>query len=112
MEINVRKRSPAQVVQLRGPVRLGTGVDTFRQTLDEILADGDTRIVLNLEEVSMLDSSGIGVLMKSLASAKQRGGDIRLVNPSKFVSQTLRMVGLLNLFQTYPDEDSAVASYS
>jgi len=112
MDINVRKRSQVQVVQLRGPIRLGTAVDSLRQTLEEALASGDTRIVLNLAEVSMLDSSGIGVLMKCLASAKQRGGDIRLVNPSKFVVQTLRMVGLLNLFQTYADDDTAIASFA
>ena len=60
----------------------------------------------------MIDSSGIGVMVKSLTSAKQRGGDVRLVNPSKFVTQTLRLIGVLNLFTTFEDEDQAVASYS
>jgi anti-anti-sigma factor len=60
----------------------------------------------------MINSSGIGVMVKSLSSAKQRGGDVRLVNPSKFVTQTLRLIGVLNLFTTFEDEDKAVESYS
>jgi anti-anti-sigma factor len=60
----------------------------------------------------MIDSSGIGVMVKSLSSAKQRGGDVRLVNPSKFVTQTLRLIGVLNLFSTFEDEDQALESYS
>jgi anti-anti-sigma regulatory factor len=52
------------------------------------------------------------VMVKSLSSAKQHGGDVRLVNPSKFVTQTLRLIGVLNLFSTFEDEDQAVESYS
>ena len=69
------------------------------------------RIVLDLEEVPNMDSSGIGVLVRFLASAKQGGGAIRLLKPSKFVVQTLRMVGLLNLFSTYEDVGQAVSSF-
>jgi len=112
MDINTQRRSQVEIIQLRGPLRLGPAVNEFRQALDESLSNGDTRIVLDLAEVPMIDSSGIGVLMKSLASARQRGGNIKLVNPSKFAVQTLRMVGLLNLFEVFPDADAAVASFA
>ncbi len=112
MEISVRKQQDVQVMQLHGDLRLGEPVDSFRQTAEELLAAGDTRIVLNLEDVRMVDSSGIGSLVKILTSAKQRGGALKLVNPSKFTVQTLKLVGLLNLFEVYEDEATAVASYS
>ncbi len=112
MEITVRRRSDVQIIQLRGVVRLGQAVDTFRQAIDDAFSAGDVRLVLNCAEVPMIDSSGIGVMVKSLSSAKQRGGDVRLVNPSKFVTQTLRLIGVLNLFSTFEDEDQAVESYS
>jgi len=112
MEITVRRRSDVQIIQLRGAVRLGQGVDTFRRAIDDAFLAGDVRLILNCAEVPMIDSSGIGVMVKSLSSAKQRGGDVRLVNPSKFVTQTLRLIGVLNLFTTYEDEDQAVESYS
>jgi anti-sigma B factor antagonist len=112
MEITVRRRSEVQIIQLRGPVRLGQAVDTFRRAIEDAFAAGDVRLILNCAEVPMIDSSGIGVMVKSLTSAKQRGGDLRLVNPSKFVTQTLRLIGVLNLFSTFEDEDKAVESYS
>jgi len=112
MEITVRRRSDVQIIHLKGPVRLGQAVDTFRQAVDDAFAAGDVRLIVNCGDVPMIDSSGIGVMVKSLSSAKQRGGDVRLVNPSKFVVQTLRLIGVLNLFNTYEDEDQAVESYT
>ncbi len=57
------------------------------------------------------DSSGIGMLVRYLTTAKQSGGNIRLLKPSKFTVQTLKMVGLLNLFTTFDDTALAVASF-
>ncbi len=112
MDINVRKQAEVQVIQLRGVLRLGDGVEAFRKTVDEALAAGNIRLALNLAEVPMVDSSGIGVLVKAMASAKQRGGALKLVNPSKFAVQTLRLVGVLGLFEVFDTEDKAVASFS
>jgi anti-sigma B factor antagonist len=112
MDITVRRRSDVQIIQLKGAVRLGQAVDTFRQAIDDAFAAGDVRLILNCAEVPMIDSSGIGLMVKSLTNAKQRGGDLRLVNPSKFVLQTLRLIGVLNLFTTFEDEEQAVESYN
>ncbi len=112
LDINVRKRSQVQVVQLRGPLRMGPAVDGLRQTIQEAVGGGDTRIVLNLAEVPMIDSSGIGLLVRFLASTKQLGGNIKLVQPNKFAVQTLRLVGVLNLFEIFDDDDAAVDSFA
>ena len=111
MDINVVKRGEVQLIRLRGPLRMGEAVDTLRQTLEEALGAGDTRLVLNLAEVPMIDSSGIGLVVRFLASTKQRGGNVKLVQPSKFAVQTLRLVGVLNLFQVFDDDDAAVESF-
>ena len=112
MDINVRKRSQVQVIQLRGPLRMGPAVDTLRQTLEEAIANGDTRIVMNLSEVPMVDSSGIGLLVRFLAVIKQHGGNLKLAQPSKFAVQTLRLVGVLKLFEIFDNDDAAVESFS
>jgi anti-sigma B factor antagonist len=112
MEISVRKLSEVQVVQIRGALRLGPGVDSFRQTVEDAMAAGNTRLVINFAEVPMIDSSGIGILVKAMASAKQRGGGVRLVTPSKFVMQTLKLIGVLSLFQIFDDENAAVESFN
>jgi anti-sigma B factor antagonist len=112
LDINFRKRSEVQVVQLRGQLRMGPAVDSLRQALEETVSAGDTRIVLNLSEVPMIDSSGIGLLVRLLVSTKQVGGNVKLLQPSKFAVQTLRLVGVLNLFEVYDAEEAAVASFS
>jgi anti-sigma B factor antagonist len=90
---------------------MGSAVDGLRQTIEDAIGSGDTRIVINLSEVPMIDSSGIGLLVKFLTSTKQRGGNIKLVEPSKFAVQTLRMVGVLNLFEIYDSDDAAMDSF-
>ena len=66
--------------------------------MTELLKDGHNRIILDLEEVPTVGSSGIGILVRFFAREEQGGGAIRLLKPSKFTVQTLKMVGLLNLF--------------
>jgi anti-sigma B factor antagonist len=112
VEINVRRRGDVQLIELRGALRLGDGVEALRAAVEEAFAAGDVKIVVNLAEVPMIDSSAIGVLVKCMASAKQRGGAVKLVNPSKFAAQTLRLVGVLILFQVFDNEAAAVASFS
>ncbi len=111
MEISVRRLSEVQIIDIRGAVRLGVGVDSFRRAMEDALAAGDTRLVVNFSEVPMIDSSGIGILVKTMASAKQRGGGVKLVSPSKFVVQTLKLIGVLNLFEVFEDENAAVQSF-
>lgn len=111
MDIDVRRRSQVEVIRLRGQLRLGEAVDGVRAAIDEAVAAGNNKLVVNLAEVPSIDSSGIGLLVKAMASAKQRGGTLKLVNPSKFAIQVLRLVGVLNLFEVFDDENAAVESF-
>ena len=112
MDINVRKQAQVQVVRLRGDLKIGDAVDALRQTMEDLLGGGDSQLVLNITEVPIIDSSGIGLLVRSLTTAKQRGGSVKLVNPSKLALQTLKIVGLVNLFEIFQDEGAAVQSFS
>ena len=112
VDIDVRGQAEVKVIKLRGRLTLGEPVDRLRSTIEDLIEAGSTRLVLDLEEVAMLDSSGIGLLARSLTSAKQLGGSIKLLNPSKFATQTLKLVGILNLFETYQDPQTAVASFT
>jgi anti-sigma B factor antagonist len=111
VDIEVRSQSDVKVIKLRGRLNLGESVDRMRQTFDDLMATGVARFVVDLGEVSMVDSSGIGLLVRCLTSAKQNAGSLKLLNPSKFSVQTLRMTGLLNLFEVFDDLEEAVASF-
>ncbi len=114
LDIDVRKHSEngVHVIHLRGDLKLGDPVDGLRQACLDLMNEGDTRLVVNLSEVPMIDSSGIGVLVRTLTQAKQHGGALKLVNPSKFALQTLKIVGLLSLFELFDDETQAIQSFS
>lgn len=111
VDIDVRKHAKVQVIRLRGDLKIGEAVDEFRRTVEELLGGGDARLVVSIGEVPMIDSSGIGVLVRSLTTAKQKGGSLKLVSPSKLALQTLKIVGLINLFEVFDDEETAVESY-
>jgi len=111
VDIEVRSLGQVKVIKLRGKLSLGDAVDRLRADLYELMNSGSTRIVLDLGEVPMIDSSGIGLLVKSLTSAKEMGGSVKLLNLSKFPLQTLKMIGLLSLFDVYNDQQQAVASF-
>jgi len=111
LDIEVRNQAEIKVIKLRGRLNLGDSVDRLRDTFEDLLNAGETRIVVDLAEVPMIDSSGIGLLVRYLTAAKQRAGSVKLLNPSKFAVQTLRMTGLLKLFETFDDQDKALASF-
>ena len=111
MDIELRSLGPVKLVKLRGRLNLGEAVDRFRETVDDLMGSGDTRILLDLSEVPWIDSSGIGLLVKILTSAKQRGGSMKLLNPSKFTVQTLKMIALLDVFEIFEDQQKAVDSF-
>ena len=111
VDIDVRSQGQVKVIKLRGRLSLGEPVDRLRATVEDLLSAGDNRLVLDLAELNTMDSSGIGLLSRFLTSTKQQGGSLKLVNPSKFVMQTLKLVGLLNLFEVFPDSQAAAASF-
>ena len=111
MDIEVRTQSQVKIVKMRGRLGLGAPLDQTNSTLNDLLNSGESRIVLDLQDVSMIDSSGIGLLVRQLTAAKRRGGSMKLLNPSKLAVQTLKLVRVLNLFEVFEDQQAAIASF-
>jgi anti-sigma B factor antagonist len=112
MEIEIRSLGEVKLIRLSGKIMLGAAVDRLRENLDDMMDNGANRFLLELAEVPMIDSSGIGLLVRYMTAAKQQGGALKLLNPSKFTVQTLKMIGLLNLFEVFQDQDQAVSSFN
>jgi anti-sigma B factor antagonist len=111
LDIETKTLDGIKLVKLKGRLSMGPPLDRFNSTMTEMISQGNFKIILELEEVPTIDSSGIGMLVRFLTSAKQGGGNIRLLKPSKFTVQTLKMVGLLNLFTTYDELQLALDSF-
>jgi anti-sigma B factor antagonist len=111
VEIDVRTQDQVKVIKLRGKLNLGAALDRTNETIKDLLDSGESRLLLDLQEVPMIDSSGIGLLVRYLTAAKQRGGSLKLLNPSKFALQTLKLVRVVNLFEIFEDQQAAVSSF-
>jgi len=112
LEISVMKYGEVEVITLNGGLTLGAAVNSLRQKMDNIAAQGENRFVFNLTGVSRMDSSGIGLLVMIMSSTKEAGGSLKLVNPSKQVTQALKLCNLLPLFEVFTEEEQAVASFA
>ena len=111
MEIDVRTQDQVKIVKLKGRLSLGPALDRTNELIVDLLNAGETRFVLDLEDVPTIDSSGIGLLVRHMTMAKQRGGSLKLLKPSKFALQTLKLVRVLNLCEVFDEQQAAVESF-
>jgi len=111
VEIDVRTQDQVKIVKLKGRLSLGPALDRTNELIVDLLNAGETRFVLDLEDVPTIDSSGIGLLVRHMTMAKQRGGSVKLLKPSKFALQTLKLVRVLNLFEVFDELQAAVESF-
>ena len=99
------------IVDLSGRISLGEGSALLRKTIRDLLANGRTRILLNLGDVNYIDSSGIGELVSGFTAVRGRDGELKLLNLTKKVNDLLQLTKLFTVFDVYSDETTAVRSY-
>jgi anti-sigma B factor antagonist len=110
--VEVRPAADVVVVDMNGKLTAGLGDQILRDTIDELLAEGRKKVLLNLSGVSFLDSAGVGELVAGLRTAKRFGADLRLLSTSDRVQSTLYMARLLPVFQMYRDEGEALQGFA
>lgn len=110
MQTSLRRIGDVAVVDISGRITLGEGNVMLREIVRELADKGNKKIVLNLGEVQYVDSSGIGELVKTHTTVRNQGGQLRLVNLNKRISDLLEMTRLSAVFDIDKDEASAVMS--
>src|SRR5690348_7678463 len=100
------------IVDLSGPLTLGEGAGTLRDTLKELIHKGDKKILVKLEHVTKIDSSGLGELVSSHASATHAGATMKLLNVESKVQSLLVMTKLSTVFESFNSEAIALISFS
>lgn len=111
MKVNTRQIGKVSVVDLNGKITIGEGDVVLRNTVQELLDGGNANIILNLEKVSYMDSAGIGELVACYKRAKEKQGQVKLLNPSGKVYDLLSLTKLEEVFDTYKDEKEALVSF-
>ena len=112
MKITTRQVDGVTILDLSGRITLGEGSVLLRDAVRDLLAKGSKRILLNLGDVNYIDSSGIGELVSAYTTARNQGGELKLLNLTKKVHDLLQITKLYTVFDVKDDEASAVASFS
>jgi anti-sigma B factor antagonist len=111
MHIELRKAGDVVIVDLKGKLSAGLGDQILRETIDELLAENWKKILLNLSQVSFMDSAGLGELVAGLRTAKSLGASLKVLNVSARVQQSLYISRLLPVFEIHEDEQDALKSF-
>ena len=100
------------IVDISGKLTLGEGTSTLRTKIRELVAGGSRRIVLNLADVTYMDSSGLGELVGAHTTVTTAGGEMKLLHLAKRVHDLLKVTKLVTVFEAFEDEASAVSSFT
>ncbi|HEY7411768.1 MAG TPA: STAS domain-containing protein [Vicinamibacteria bacterium] len=111
MQTALRTQGDVAIVDLAGKLTAGLGDRVLRDTLDELIGQGWRKILLNLSEVTYMDSAGVGELVAGLRQAKTRGALLKLLNANERVHSTLYISRLLPIFEIYRQEAEAVQQF-
>jgi anti-sigma B factor antagonist len=113
MDLNVSKRYAGQVtiVDLEGRIVLGEASAAVRETVMNLLSEGQAKILLNLAKVDYMDSSGLGMLVSAVASVRKAGGDMKLMNLTHKVDDLMEITRLYTVFDIEDDEEKAIKSF-
>lgn len=109
---NLRYNGEIGIIDVAGRVTIGEPVTALRDAVLNVVNEGRTKLLLNLAEVHYLDSSGLGELVKTYTTMRNRGGVMKLVAISPRVAELLRVTALANVFQTEPDESTAIRNFN
>jgi anti-anti-sigma factor len=112
MHVEVRKADDIVIVDLTGKLTAGLGDQILHDTIDELLVENWKKILLNLSDVSFMDSAGVGELVGGLRTAQRFGAQLKLLNASERVHSTLYMARLLPVFELCKTETDALARFS
>ena len=112
MTIDTRTANGVTILDIQGKITIGEGSAEIRNTIRDLLQAGKNKILLNMGEVSYVDSSGIGELVSSFTRVTNQGGELKLLNLTKKLQELLAITKLLTVFECFNDEESALGSFS
>lgn len=109
--ISKRRTDGVMILDLAGGIKLGEENAYLHKTIKDLVHAGEKKILLNLGSVTKIDSSGMGELIAAWTTLQKNGGEVRLLNLTQSVEELMMMTKLLTVFETYENEDDAIASF-
>jgi anti-sigma B factor antagonist len=112
VKLTTRQVGDVTVLDVAGRITLGEGSSVLRDALRDLVSKNQKKILLNLGEVSYIDSSGIGELVSGFTTVTNSGGALKLLNLNKRVKDLLQITKLYTVFDVHEDEAGAIRSFT
>jgi anti-sigma B factor antagonist len=112
MKTEIREVQGVTIIRPEGKITIGEGDVRMREAVEKALADGKKKLLVDLGKVSFMDSSGVGELVGCFTTVMNRGGKLKLLNLTKKIHDLLQVTQLITVFDTYMNEDEAMASFA
>ena len=111
MQISERVLGDVMVLDLKGKITLGEGDELLKDKVNSLVNQGHRKIILNLADVPYLDSAGLGEVVRAYTTVSRQGGNLKLLNLTKRITDLLAITKLLTVFETFDSEADALRSY-
>jgi len=112
MKFSTRELGEVAVIDVEGKILLGDGDVEIKNAVDDLMAKGNKKILLNLTKVPYIDSAGLGEMIRCFTTLRRIGGSFKLLSPNSRIIDLLNITNLLNVFDWYDEESAAVKSFS
>jgi anti-sigma B factor antagonist len=112
MQIEERVVNDVTILDLKGKITLGEGDEALKDKINSLIHQNRKRILLNLADVPYIDSAGLGEIVRTYTTVSRQGGQLKLVNLTKRITDLLMITKLLTVFETFEAESDALKSYS
>jgi anti-sigma B factor antagonist len=112
MTITERRIGDVTLLQLKGRLVFGDGATLLRSRLNDLLDEARLKFLLDLRDVTYVDSFGVGVLAAKYVSVRRKGGDVKFLNLSMRSHHVMAISGLINIFESFESEEKAISSFA
>ena len=111
MQIDERVVGGVMILDLKGKMTLGEGDELLKDKINSLIQQDQKKLLLNLEGVPYIDSAGLGEIVRTYTTVSRQGGNLKLMNLTKRITDLLSITKLLTVFETYDTEADAVRSF-
>jgi anti-sigma B factor antagonist len=111
MVIEERIVGDVTILDLKGKMTLGEGDELLKDKINSLIHQGQKKLLLNLESVPYIDSAGLGEIVRTYTTVSRQGGNLKLVNLTKRITDLLSITKLLTVFETFDSEPEALKSF-
>jgi anti-sigma B factor antagonist len=111
MVIEERIIGDVTILDLKGKMTLGEGDELLKDKINSLIHQGQKKLLLNLEGVPYIDSAGLGEIVRTYTTVSRQGGNLKLVNLTKRITDLLSITKLLTVFETFDSEPEALKSF-